>query len=416
MDFLCQRSLARDTTPSETCASAQAELEVALLTGGRDKPYVFGLAIALAAKGICLDVIGSDEIDSPELHTTHKLRFLNLRGSQRQDARFAQKVGRLLIYYARLIRYAMNAEPKIFHILWTNKFEYFDRTLLLLYYKLLGKRIVLTAHNINAGKRDSNDSWFNRLTLKVQYRLVDHIFVHTKKMKSELVEDFGVWEQVVTVIPFGINNAVPDTDITPAQAKHRLGIQASERTILFFGNIGPYKGVHFLIAAFQQIVIRNAMYRLIIAGKPRAGGDKYLRDIQQTISRDVHGARVIQKIGYVPDEETEWYFKAADVLVLPYTEVSQSGVLFLGYSFGLPVIAADVGSLGEEIVEGKTGFLCKPCDPVDLAQTIETYFESDLFKGLSARRQEIRIYANTRHSWDLVAETTREVYEKVNQS
>jgi glycosyltransferase involved in cell wall biosynthesis len=409
-------TLAKDTTRLETCASPRAGLHVALLTGGRDKPYVFGLVSALAAKGICLDVIGSDEIDSPELHTTHKLRFLNLRGSQRQDAKFARKVWRLLVYYARLIRYAMNAKPRVFHILWNNKFEYFDRTLLLLYYKLLGKRIVLTAHNINAGKRDSNDSCFNRLTLTAQYRFVDHIFVHTEKMKSELVEDFGVWAQKVTVIPFGINNAVPDTDITSAQAKHKLGIRDSERTILFFGNIGPYKGVHFLIAAFQQIVIRNAVYRLIIAGKPRAGGDKYLRDIQQAISRDGYGARVIQKIGYVPDEETEWYFKAADVLVLPYTEVSQSGVLFLGYSFGLPVIAADVGSLEEEIVEGKTGFLCKPCDPVDLAQTIEAYFESDLFKGLSARRQEIRTYATTRHSWDLVAEMTREVYEKVNQS
>ena len=54
--------------------------------------------------------------------------------------------------------------------------------------------------------------------------------------------------------------------------------------------------------------------------------------------------RVIERIEYVPDEETELYFKAADVLVLPYTRVFQSGVIFLGYSFGLPAIAADVGN------------------------------------------------------------------------
>ena len=66
-----------------------------------------------------------------------------------------------------------------------------------------------------------------------------------------------------------------------------------------------------------------------------------------------HGDRVIAKIEYVPDEETELYFKAADVLILPYTHVFQSGVLFLGYSFGLPAIAADVGSLKEEIIEGR---------------------------------------------------------------
>ena len=70
---------------------------------------------------------------------------------------------------------------------------------------------------------------------------------------------------------------------------------------------------------------------------------------------------------YIPDDETELYFKAADVLVLPYRHIYQSGVLFLGYSFGLPVLAADVGALKEEIVEGKTGFVFKPEDSVDLA-------------------------------------------------
>ena len=107
------------------------------------------------------------------------------------------------------------------------------------------------------------------------------------------------------------------------------------------------------------------------------------------------------------------YFKAADVLALPYRHIFQSGVLFFGYSFGLPVVAADVGALREDIIEGKTGFLCRPCDPVDLAKAIETYFESDLFKDLNARRREIQEYAKARHSWDLVVERTRDVYAQL---
>jgi glycosyltransferase involved in cell wall biosynthesis len=405
-------TLTEDTGPPRN-AAPPAAIEVGLLTGGFDKPYAFGLAMTLISKGVRLDVIGSDEVDSPEMHISPKVKFLNLLGSQRHDVSLAKRAYRVLIYYVRLIFYAANARPKIFHILWNNKVQFFDRTLLMLYYKLLGKRIAFTAHNVNAGKRDANDSWLNRLTLKIQYRLANHIFVHTEKMKSELLEDFGIRERAVTVIPFGINNSVPDTDLTPAQAKLRLGIRDDERTILFFGNIGPYKGVDFLVTAFQQIVARNTAYRLIIAGKPRGGSERYLEAIQQTISRDTHRGRVIQRIGYIPDEETELYFKAADVLALPYTQVSQSGVLFLGYSFGLPVIAADVGSLGEEVVEGRTGFLCRPCDPVELANTIETYFESDLFKALASRRQEIRAYANERHSWDAVGETTRRIYEEL---
>src|SRR5260370_30647900 len=76
------------------------EIEVALLTGGFDKPYAFGLSTALASKRVCMDVIGSDDVDSPEMHTTPKLNFLNLRGSK-QEASLGRKISRVLIYYAR---------------------------------------------------------------------------------------------------------------------------------------------------------------------------------------------------------------------------------------------------------------------------------------------------------------------------
>jgi D-inositol-3-phosphate glycosyltransferase len=106
----------------------------------------------------------------------------------------------------------------------------------------------------------------------------------------------------------------------------------------------------------------------------------------------------------------ELYFKAADVLILPYTDIFQSGLPFLAYSFGLPVIASDVGSLREDVLEGRTGFICAPRDPVDLSAKIQTYFSSELYLGLDARRQEIREFANERYSWTKVAETTTAVY------
>ncbi len=120
--------------------------------------------------------------------------------------------------------------------------------------------------------------------------------------------------------------------------------------------------------------------------------------------------RILLRAEHIPDAETEIYFKAADVLVLPYRQIYQSGVLFLGYSFGLPILAADVGDLKEDIVEGKTGFVFKPEDPVDLARSIEKYFSSDLFLDLSNRRQEIRNYAKERHSWHGVGQITMSVY------
>jgi glycosyltransferase involved in cell wall biosynthesis len=382
---------------------------IALLTGGGDKPYALGLAAALTSEDIFLDFIGSDDLRVSELLGNRRVNFLNLRGDQRPEASPLAKVLRVFSYYAKLIVYAAIAQPKLFHILWNNKFQLFDRTLLMLYYKLLGKRVVFTAHNVNAGKRDHNDSWLNRISLKIQYSLSDHIFVHTAGMKSEMASEFSVPESKISVIPFGINNTVPNTSLSSAQAKCQLGISKGDKILLFFGNIAPYKGLEYLTAAFHQFSKKDGSYRLLIVGKPK-GPTSYWNEVRRGIESSGIADRVIAKVEYVPDEETELYFKAADILILPYAHVFQSGVLFLGYSFGLPAIAADVGSLKEEIVEGETGFVFRPRDSSDLANKIEKYFKSELFQNLERNRREIKRYANERYSWSKVAKLTANVY------
>jgi D-inositol-3-phosphate glycosyltransferase len=391
-----------------------SRIELGLLTGCKDRHYAFGLAMALAAKGVSLDVVGSDEIDSPELHTTPNLRFLNFLGEQRTKIGFAKKVSKVLAYYGRLMRYAANTEPQVLHILWNNKFETFDRTFLTLYYKVCGKKITLTAHNVNQARRDAKDSLLNRITLKIQYRLCDHIFVHTEKMKEELYQDFRVAEDAVSVIRYPMNDACADTELTRAEAKHTLGLENDERAILFFGRIRPYKGIEHLLAAFKDLSATHTVtYRLILAGEPKKGSEEYLHEIQEFVARNFRSNQVILRIQFIPDDEMELYFKAADVLVLPYKEIFQSGVLFLAYSFGLPVIATDVGSFREDIVEGYTGFLCKPGDPTDMAKAIEKYFASDLYQDLNVRRQDLKDYVNANHSWRAVAEVTCEAYAQI---
>jgi len=395
-----------------TLSAPRSALRVTLLTGGGDKPYALGMAAALTSEGILVDFMGSDDLAVPELLTNSRVNFRNLRGDQNPDAKPTRKMARVLKYYWRLIFYSAIAKPKIFHILWNNKFELIDRTLLMLYYRLLGKKIVFTAHNVNAGKRDSNDSWLNRLSLKIQYRLSDHIFVHTDGMKREMISEFRIPESKISVIPFGINNTVPNTALTALEAKQLLSLSRKDKGFLFFGNIAPYKGLEYLIAAFDELLKKDRSYRLLIAGKPK-GPASYWNAIWGTIARSGIGDRVIEKIEYVPDETTELYFKAADVLVLPYTHVFQSGVLFLGYSFGLPVIVSDVGSLREEIIEGQTGLVFKAQDSSDLATKIEEYFRGELFRNLETTRFQIKEYANERYSWDKVAAISTSVYSRL---
>jgi glycosyltransferase involved in cell wall biosynthesis len=388
------------------------EYRVALLTAGRDKPYALGLAASLISQGVGFDFIGSDYVNAPELHQNQSVRFLNLRGDQRSDASLKQKVWRILVYYARLLQYASTSTPRIFHILWNNKFDILDRTLLPLYYRFLGKRIVLTVHNVNVGKRDRNDSVLNRLTLKLQYRLSDHLFVHTEQMKRELQSDFRIAARKISVIPFGINSTVPNTALTSAAAKKRLGLSLAQKAVLFFGHIAPYKGLEFLVKAIELLAPSGPDYRLIIAGRPK-GWASYWEGIERQISNAGLDSSVVKRIEYVPDEETEVFFKAADVCVIPYTHIFQSGVLFLSYNFGLPVIASDVGSLREDIVEGQTGFVFKSQDSSDLAKTLQRYFGSELFRELENHRPQIREYAQRRYSWNKVAEITTSIYSNL---
>ena len=386
--------------------------QVSVLTAGRDRPYALGLAAALSAAGTTFDYIGSDSVDSPELHTTPQIRFLNLRGEQSVEAGAVKKMTRVLVYYAKLIGYAITAKPKIFHILWNNKFELFDRTLLMLFYRLLGKKICFTVHNVNVRSRDGGDSWLNRATLKFQYRCCDHFFLHTERMRAELIADFGVPPEKASLIPFGINSTTPDTKLTGEEARQKLGLAASDKVLLFFGNIAPYKGVEFLVDAFIEAAARTKNLRLIIAGRPK-GSEDYWAEVLAKINASPVRDRVILKIEYVPDAETEIYFKAADILILPYTHIFQSGVLFLGYNFGLPSIAADVGALKDDIIEGETGFIFPPRDAKALALAMEKFFTSDLFANLPSRRANIREFAFEKYSWSKVARITNEVYARL---
>ena len=376
--------------------------------------------MALIEKGVRLDILGSSANDSSEMQTTPGLRFLNLwpiRPANRSLAsRVVGRVFRTPLHYMPLIRYTAVAKPKIFHVLWNSNVQFFDRTLLMLFYKAMGKKVALTAHNVNQARRDGNDTFLNRLTLKVQYRLTDHIFVHTKKMKDELITEFRVRDSAVTIIRYPINDVFPDTNLTSAEAKHRLGLQDHEKVILCFGRIKPYKGIELLLEAFSILAKQDASYRLIIAGEIEKKNEGYLDQIRRMIPAELScDQQVLLKAQFIADEDVELYLKAADVMALSYNQIFQSGVLFLGYTFGLPVVATDVGSFNEEIVEGQTGFLCRPGDPADLARAINDYFSSDLYRNLAKTREEIKNHASTHHSWAAVAELTRDAYMKLQK-
>jgi D-inositol-3-phosphate glycosyltransferase len=402
-----------DRAVESPARSPARPISVCLLTGGDDRPYALGMASALIGQGISIDFVGSNKLDAPELHREPFITFLNLRGDQSEEVPFKQKALRIVAYYLRLMSYAASAKPRIFHILWNNRFEFFDRTFLMLYYRLLGKKVVLTAHNVNTRKRDRCDSWFNRFSLRIQYRLCNHILVHTEAMKKEMMADFDIPPGRLGVIPFGINNTTPTTAVGRSESREHLGIERSEQVMLFFGQIAPYKGLEYLVQATAELACENPQIRLVIAGRVKPGHADYWSEIEHEITRLRLNEQIMQRVQFIPEAEVEFFFKAADVVVIPYVEIFQSGVPFLSYSFGLPVIATDVGSLKSDIIEAETGFLSRPADAADLARAIRSYFASDLYHYLDQHRRTIRQFANERNSWAKVGEIANGIYRRV---
>ncbi len=390
------------------------EMKIALLTAGKDQHYALGLLGALQVKPVHIEFIGSDVMATSEVVRTGHIDFYNLVGNQDSDTSISQKVLRVLQYYARLIIYAARTDAKLFHILWFRKFPYIERTLLNVYLKTLGKKIVFTAHNVDDQERNGKTNLFNKISLMFLYNIVDNILVHTPKMKLELIEEFGIAKEKITVVPHGINDVIPEARVTRLEAKQQLGYSPNEKILLFFGNIAPYKGLEDLIRALAELIDEDDRFRLVIAGPVKDKDcEGYWQELEKII-KDLRLSDYVRKeVRFIPDEDVGVFFKASDVSVLPYKRIYQSGVLLLSYRQGLPVIAADVGSLREDIVEGQTGLIFRAGNPADLTAKIRAYFVSDLFRELESTGQRIREYGDNRFSWEKNVDSTFAVYKSL---
>lgn len=159
--------------------------------------------------------------------------------------------------------------------------------------------------------------------------------------------------------------------LDPAEARSRLGLPGGKRVVLFFGFIRDYKGLDLLIEAFGSLDDRHL---LVIAGETYGSFDGYRALIERSPMKD--GIRVFND--YIPDARVPEFFSAADVCVLPYRSATQSGITSIAYHFDLPVIATDVGGLGEDVGGRKTGLVAGPPEPGAIAAAIRAYFDGEM--------------------------------------
>jgi glycosyltransferase involved in cell wall biosynthesis len=177
--------------------------------------------------------------------------------------------------------------------------------------------------------------------------------------------------------------------ITKEEARRQLGLTSP--TLLYFGLIRRYKGLAHLLRA-MPLILKEVRCTLLIVGEFYEGREECLGLIR---SLDLSASvRLVDR--YVANEEVALYFSAADLVVLPYTSATQSGVVTIAYSFDRPVVTTKVGGLPEVVIDGQTGFLVDPADPAALADAVVRYYR----EGREAEFVEKIRKVRERLSWD----------------
>jgi glycosyltransferase involved in cell wall biosynthesis len=158
--------------------------------------------------------------------------------------------------------------------------------------------------------------------------------------------------------------------VSKEEARKKLGIETNEKIMLFFGFIRKYKGLDVLFEALKLVPPASGI-KLIVAGE-------FYEDVkpfQEQIKRLGIEDRLILRTDFIADSEVKYYFCAADMVVQPYRNATQSGVTPLAYHFEKPMVVTKAGDLPIMVPHEKVGLVCEPEDPVSLAAAIGRYFE-----------------------------------------
>jgi glycosyltransferase involved in cell wall biosynthesis len=254
---------------------------------------------------------------------------------------------------------------------------------------------VLTAHDVIPREPRPGQIAATRRLVK----RMDAVVVHSEHGAARLRDELGLAPERVRVIPHGAFDyltRVPDERPLPPELAAAEG-----PVVLFFGLLRPYKGIDLLLEAFREVEGAE----LWIVGMPRMP----VEPLREAAARCRATVRFVPR--FVTDPEIPAFFRRADLVVLPYREIEQSGVLYTALAFGKPMLLAAVGGFVEVAEEHGAGRLVPPGDAPALAAALDELI------GDRAERERLagaaRAAAAGPYSWDGVAERTLALYREL---
>jgi glycosyltransferase involved in cell wall biosynthesis len=268
--------------------------------------------------------------------------------------------------------------------------------------KRRGIAVLATVHNVvphrypAAIPKQLHDRWRRR-----GWRACDGLFVHTARLRGELSAFLGANHPPIHVTPHGVWSLPPGTVLPSAAERLRW------KKLLFFGNIRRNKGLHLLLDALDNTL----GFSLTIAG---AADDRayFDDDVAPRIVRAKdRGVKIDLQEGFAADDELHRLFLSHSAIVLPYTAdfVAQSGVMFMGLAYRLPILASASGAMAEFIADHRAGFVFDPTSRASLSAALTSLADATAFPALVANLEA----AATVNSWSATASPTLAAYRQV---
>lgn len=251
-------------------------------------------------------------------------------------------------------------------------------------------RIICIADNIIPHEKRAGDKVFTKYFLKCCDAFVT--------MSEKVLNDLRSFEK--TKPAKLVNHPLYDAfgeNVSKKEARQHLGLNENDKIILFFGFIRKYKGLDILLDAMT--VLKDSDIRLLIAGEFYEDEKPY----QEQINRLGISDHLILRTNFIPDSEVKYYLCAADVVVQPYRNATQSGVTPLAYHYEKPMIVTDVGGLPSLVPNEKAGLVVKP-DPKSIAEGVLRFYQLGENYFIPHLRSEKQKY-----SWGNLVSTIKEL-------
>lgn len=227
--------------------------------------------------------------------------------------------------------------------------------------------IIVTCHNVFPHERFPMDRFLTKLVL----RQADGYIVQSHLDEADLLKVNPKANYVVT--PHPTYNAFKMKDMSREEARSILQMDGDSPMLLFFGFVREYKGLHYLLDALADVKGQIPDVQLWIVGDFGDDKDIYLKQIEEN---HLEGCINIVE-GYIPDQEVEKYFAAADLVVLPYVSATQSGIVQIAYGFEKPVVVTNVGGLPDVVWDKETGYVVPSRSPEAIAKAIIGFYRED---------------------------------------